>query len=44
MLDFKEKDARLKEVERLFGSMKDEHHALKKRRHDEFMQGFGIIS
>ena len=44
LLDFKEKEGRLKEVEKLFGSMKDEHHTLKKRRHDEFMQGFGIIS
>ena len=44
LLDFKEKDGRLKEVEKVFGSMKDEHHTLKKKRHDEFMQGFGIIS
>ena len=44
LLDFKEKDGRLKEVEKVFGSMKDEHHMLKKKRHDEFMQGFGIIS
>lgn len=44
LLDFKEKDGRLKEVEKVFGTMKDEHHMLKKKRHDEFMQGFGIIS
>ncbi len=37
LLDFKEKDGRLKEVEKVFGSMKDEHHMLKKKRHDEFM-------
>lgn len=24
--------------------MKDEHNGLKKRRHDDFMQGFNIIS
>jgi structural maintenance of chromosome 4 len=42
--DFKEKDARLKEVEKLYGEMKDEHNKLKRRRHDEFMNGFNIIS
>jgi structural maintenance of chromosome 4 len=42
--DFKEKDARLKEVEKIYGEMRDEHNSLKRRRHDEFMNGFNIIS
>ena len=35
---------RLKEVETILNTMKEEHSNLKKRRHDEFMQGFNIIS
>jgi structural maintenance of chromosome 4 len=42
--DFKEKDAKLKEVEKGLNDMKDECNTLKKRRHDEFNHGFSIIS
>ena len=35
---------KLKEVEGILNTMKDEHSNLKKKRHDEFMQGFNIIS
>ncbi len=42
--DFKEKEARLKDVEQTLSAMKEEHTNLKKKRHDEFMHGFNIIS
>jgi structural maintenance of chromosome 4 len=34
----------LKEVEKIYGDMKAEFNEMKKRRHDEFMTGFSIIS
>lgn len=39
-----EKEARLKEVEKILGDMKEEHSGLKRKRHDDFMTGFNIIS
>jgi chromosome segregation ATPase len=42
--EFKDKEARLKEVEDLLYKMNEEQASLKQRRHEEFMGGFSIIS
>eukprot|EP00347_Sterkiella_histriomuscorum_P021716 403333013 len=42
--DFLEKQKRLHEVEEELSKMKEEHQILKRKRHDEFMSGFSIIS
>lgn len=42
--DFKERQQRLKDVETTVAQMKEEHQSLKRKRHDEFMNGFTIIS
>lgn len=42
--DFKEKETKLKEVEKTLHDLKEEHTTLKRKRHDEFMTGFNIIS
>ncbi|CDW77228.1 structural maintenance of chromosomes protein [Stylonychia lemnae] len=42
--DYQEKQSRLKEVEDALGKMKEEHNHLKRKRHDDFMSGFQVIS